>query len=113
MVDKAFVVSTDHDGLKALIGRLKANAPTAVLDRFEPPIDKDAARFLLLAVKPQVYGEVLSPLLIQLLPDSTVLPIVSDVMIEVSRLVRDLRFQAELNGTWLENRIMLSLNPDV
>ncbi|MBP9003252.1 MAG: hypothetical protein KBH78_06520 [Candidatus Hydrogenedentes bacterium] len=113
MVNKAFLVSTDLDGLKALVDRVKNNATTQVFEKFEPPVDPDTPRFLLIAIKPQLYLDTVMPMLKQLLPPSTTLDIANDVMIEVARLVRDLRFLAEMNGTWFENRVVLNLNPNV
>lgn len=111
-VGKVFIISTDLDGLKALIERINSNAATQVLEKFEPPIDPDAARYLLMALKTQAYFDMASPLVKQLGQMSNVPYIVNDVMIEVVRLLRDIRFLAELNGTWFENRVILTLNPD-
>jgi len=113
MVNKTFLVSTDLDGLKALIDRVKNNATTPVFEKFEPPIDPETARYLLIAIKPQVYLDTLRPVLEKLIPPTTAVNVFNDVMIEVTRLIHDLRFLAELNGSWFENRVILNLNPNV
>ena len=113
MVNKIWVVATDLNGLKAVIEHVKNNTTTQVLETFEPPIDPETARFLLIAVKPRLYLDTVKPVLENLLPSSTAFSVFNDVMIEVDRLIHDLRLQAELNGSWLENRVILNLNPAV
>ena len=106
--ENVLMLSNSLDGLKALVDRVKAGQPSNFFASQKPPIDPEVPRYSGLFVRTGIYEKVARQIMAIFAPD-TVPAEVDSIILTVGEIVRDLRAFNEMNGSWYESSISLTL----
>jgi hypothetical protein len=105
----ALVVSNNIAGIKGLIDRAKAKQNTNLFASQQPPLDPMTPYYGAFLLRTALYSDVLRPVLQAMTPPGTVPEHVDGALVELNAIVRDLRLLAQLDGSWFDSRLVLSL----
>jgi hypothetical protein len=104
----ALVISNNIAGMKGLIDRAKAKQNTNLFASQQPPLDPATPYYAALLLRTALYSEVLRPVA-QLMAPGSVPEHVDGALVELNAIIRDLRMLAQLDGSWYDTKLVLSL----
>ncbi len=105
----ALVVSNNVAGMKGLIDRAKAKQNSNMFATQQPPLDPASPYYMAFLLRTALYSDVLRPVLQAMTPPGTVPEHVDGALVELNAIVHDLRVLAQLDGSWYDARVVLSL----
>ena len=108
----AIVFSNNVAGMKGLIDRAKAKQNTNLFASQQPPLDPTTPYYAALLLRTALYSDVLRPVVQAMTPPGTVPEHVDGALVELNSIVRDLRMLAQLDGSWYDTKLVLSLAQD-
>ncbi len=104
----AIVVSNNVAGMKGLIDRAKSKQNTNLFASQQPPLDPTTPYYMAFLLRTALYSDVLRPVL-QLMAPGQVPEHLDGALVELNAIVRDLRLLAQLDGSWYDSKLVLSL----
>ncbi|MBW7864027.1 MAG: hypothetical protein H3C30_06400 [Candidatus Hydrogenedentes bacterium] len=112
LADNVILLSNSLDGMKGLIDRIISKEATGFFAAQTPPINAETPRYHALFLNTGLYTDVVRQITLTLAP--TMVPKdVDGILVEVGNIVRDIRVFNEMNGSWQEGSIALSLRAPV
>ena len=103
------ILSNNVAGMKGLIDRSKAKQNTNLFASQQPPLDPATPFYSALLLRTALYSDVVRPVVQAMTPPGTVPEHVDGALVELNAIVRDLRLLAQLDGSWYDTRLVLSL----
>jgi hypothetical protein len=94
--------------MKGLIDRAKAKQNTNLFASQQPPLDPTTPYYAAFLLRTALYSEVLRPVA-QLMAPGSVPEHLDGALVELNAIIRDLRMLAQLDGSWYDTRLVLSL----
>ncbi len=105
----ALVLSNNIAGMKGLIDRAKAKQNSNLFASEKPPLEPSTPYYGAFLLRTALYSDVLRPVLQAMTPPGTVPEQVDGALVELNAIVRDLRVLAQLDGSWYDTKLVLSM----
>jgi hypothetical protein len=109
MIEDALILSNSVPGMQSIIDLVKDGKTSGFFESLDPPIAPETPIYQALLLKPQIYGDIVSPL--SGLSGQQLPPEVGDIFETVSTLFTDMRFFSEMQDNWLVTRISIIRTP--